>query len=56
MIGTVGMLVRAKRLGIIASLKTLLDELEAHAFYISEALKDEALHLANESEPMTRDK
>ena len=48
-IGTVGILVRAKRLGMITSLKALLDELEAHAFYISEGLKVEALRLVNES-------
>jgi predicted nucleic acid-binding protein len=48
-IGTVGMLVQAKRLGIITSLGTLLDALEAHEFYISEALKAEALRLAHES-------
>src|ERR1051326_1577296 len=48
-IGTVGILVRAKRLGMITSLKALLDELEAHEFYISEGLKAEALRLVNES-------
>jgi predicted nucleic acid-binding protein len=48
-IGTVGILVRAKRLGLITSLKALLDELEAHEFYISEGLKAEALRLVNES-------
>ena len=48
-IGTVGVLVRAKRLGMITSLKALLDDLEAHEFYISEALKAEALRLVEES-------
>ena len=48
-IGTVGILVRAKRLGLITSLKALLEELEAHEFYISEGLKAEALRLVNES-------
>jgi len=48
-IGTVGILVRAKRLGIITSLKALLDELEAHEFYIGEGLRAEALRLVNES-------
>jgi predicted nucleic acid-binding protein len=48
-IGTVGILVRAKRLGMITSLKALLDELEAHAFYIGEGLKTEALRLVHES-------
>ena len=49
-IGTVGMLVRAKRSGIITSLKPLLSELEAHEFYIGEALKEEALRLVDESD------
>jgi len=48
-IGTVGILVRVKRLGIISALKPLLDELEAHEFYISEGLRAEALRLVNES-------
>jgi predicted nucleic acid-binding protein len=48
-IGTVGVLVRAKRSGLIPSLKTLLHELEACEFYIGEALKTEALRLVNES-------
>lgn len=48
-IGTVGILVRAKRLGMIPSLKTLLDALAAQEFYISEALQAEALRLAQES-------
>jgi predicted nucleic acid-binding protein len=47
-IGTVGMLIRAKRLGIITSLKALLSELETQEFYISEGLKAEALRLVNE--------
>ena len=47
-IGTVGMLVRAKRLGIITSLRALLSELEIQEFYISEGLKAEALRLVNE--------
>ena len=48
--GTVGMLVRAKRLGIIASLKALLSELQAQEFYLSKVLKEEALRLVNESD------
>jgi uncharacterized protein len=47
-IGTIGILVRAKRSGIIPSLKTLLSELEANGFYISNVLKEEALRLADE--------
>jgi hypothetical protein len=34
---------------MITSLKALLDELEAHAFYIGEGLKTEALRLVHES-------
>jgi predicted nucleic acid-binding protein len=48
MIGTVGILVRAKHAGIIPALKPLLDSLELNNFYISEALKAEALRLAGE--------
>ena len=48
-IGTVGILVRAKRLGMITSLKALLGELEAYEFYLSEGLRAEALRLVNES-------
>jgi predicted nucleic acid-binding protein len=46
--GTVGILVRAKRSGIIPSLKPLLSKLEVNQFYISNVLKEEALRLANE--------
>jgi predicted nucleic acid-binding protein len=49
-IGTVGVLVRAKRLGVIPSLKAMLQELEAHKFYIGGTLKAEALRLVNESD------
>jgi predicted nucleic acid-binding protein len=48
-IGTVGVLVRAKHLGIITSLRALMSDLEAHEFYISEGLKAEALRLVNEA-------
>jgi predicted nucleic acid-binding protein len=47
-IGTVGILMRAKRSGIIPSLKPLLSKLEANQFYVSNVLKEEALRLANE--------
>jgi len=47
-IGTVGILVKAKRSGIIPSLKTLLSELEANGFYLNDVLKEEALRLAGE--------
>jgi predicted nucleic acid-binding protein len=47
-IGTVGILVKAKRSGIILSLKPLLDDLETNGFYLSHALKEEALQLVGE--------
>lgn len=50
LIGTVGVLVRAKRSGVIPSLKAILQELEAHKFYIGATLKAEALRLVNESD------
>jgi predicted nucleic acid-binding protein len=48
MIGTVGILVKAKRQGLIATLSPVLDDLEAHGFYLSQALKTEALKLVEE--------
>ncbi len=47
-IGTVGLLVRAKLNSIVPALKPLLDGLELNGFYLSDALKAEALHLAGE--------
>ncbi len=47
-IGTVGVLLRAKRQGFIAYVKPLLDELLAADFRISDALYEEALRLAEE--------
>ncbi|MBI2264260.1 MAG: DUF3368 domain-containing protein [Armatimonadetes bacterium] len=47
-IGTVGILVRAKRTDVITSLDALLTELEACGFYISDDLKTQALRLADE--------
>jgi len=47
-IGTVGILLRAKRIGIIPSVSTVLGELEANSFYISYSLREEALCLAGE--------
>ncbi len=47
-IGTVGVLVKAKREGIIPALKSVLDEMEANGFYLSSALKEEALRLVGE--------
>ncbi|MGH9942106.1 MAG: DUF3368 domain-containing protein [Pyrinomonadaceae bacterium] len=48
LIGTVGVLVKAKREGIIPALKSVLDEMEANGFYLRSALKEEALRLVGE--------
>jgi len=47
-IGTVGALVLAKQQSMIPSLRTLLAQLEAHNFYLSADLREEALRLVNE--------
>lgn len=47
-IGTVGLLVRAKRAGLIPWINPLLNELSAKGFHLSEELKREALRLAGE--------
>ncbi len=47
-IGTVGVLVLAKKEGVIAELKPVLESLESNNFFISEALKQEALNIAGE--------
>jgi predicted nucleic acid-binding protein len=47
-IGTVGVLVRAKREGLFPWLKPLLNELIGKGFRLSEDLKKEALQLAGE--------
>ena len=47
-IGTVGILVRAKQEGVITEIKPILDDLEANSFFISQALRDEALRLVGE--------
>ncbi len=47
-IGTVGVLVRAKPNGIITELKPILDNLESNNFFISRALREEALKIVKE--------
>lgn len=47
-IGTLGILVRAKRQGILDRLGPLLDQLEAIGFHMSRELKEEALRQASE--------
>lgn len=48
-IGTVGVLLRAKTKGIISTIKPILDELNAVDFRISPALYQQALRLAQET-------
>ena len=47
-IGTIGVLLLAKKAGILQSVASILIELEAAGFYVSDALKEEALRLAGE--------
>ena len=47
-IGTVGVLVRAKQNGVVTAIKPILDDLELNSFFISRALRDEALKLVGE--------
>lgn len=46
--GTVGVLLRAKRQGLIEAVKPLLEALKAAGFRLSQELEEEALHLAGE--------
>jgi predicted nucleic acid-binding protein len=47
-IGVVGLLVRAKQRRLIEQIQPLLDELRSQGFYISDALYEQALTLAQE--------
>lgn len=47
-IGTIGVLVRAKQNGVVSAIKPILDDLERNNFFISRALREEALKLAGE--------
>ncbi len=47
-IGTVGILIRAKQSGIITEIKPILDALDANEFRISRALPEKALRIAGE--------
>lgn len=47
-IGTVGVLVRAKQSGVITAVKPILDDLELNNFFISRMLREEALKLVGE--------
>lgn len=48
MIGTVGCALKAKQSGVIAAVRPFLEKLENQGFYLSAALKREALRLAKE--------
>jgi predicted nucleic acid-binding protein len=48
MIGTVAVVVRAKKLGLISAVAPLLQNLADHGFRVSEALLKEALNMAGE--------
>ena len=47
-IGTVGVLVRAKQNGVVSAIKPILDNLELNNFFVSRALREEALKLVGE--------
>ena len=49
-IGTLGLLLEAKRKGLLATLRPELDKLLASSFFLSEQLYDKLLRLARESE------
>ena len=53
MIGTVGLLLHAKRQGIITAVEPLLKALEQVDFRITDALRQEALRLAGEDDSST---
>jgi tetratricopeptide (TPR) repeat protein len=54
-IGTVGMLLRAKNQGVITEIKPLLTELVQVDFRITNAIIQEALRLSGEDSPLTSD-
>lgn len=47
-IGTIGVLVQAKQSGVVTTIKPILDNLELNSFFISRALREEALKLVGE--------
>lgn len=47
-VGTVGLLIRAKRQGFLDAVKPHLNALRVAGFHLSQALEEEALRLANE--------
>ena len=49
-VGTLGVLLRAKEHGLIASIRDRIDRLSEAGFYLSEGVKQEVLNLASESD------
>lgn len=47
-IGTLGILIRSKRMGLIPHLKPLFDDLKIHGWFIADALINQALAAVNE--------
>lgn len=47
-LGTIGLLVQAKRAGLVSAISPLLEHLESLGFHMSEGLKEEALRLVGE--------
>lgn len=47
-LGTIGLLVQAKRSGLVPAVRPLLGNLESLGFHMSEGLKEEALRLVGE--------
>ena len=47
-IGSLGVLIAAKRSGLLVSLKTAIDQMQDNGYYMAEALIREALHKAGE--------
>jgi len=48
--GTVGVILRAKRKGVVPHCRPLLDDLMREGFYLSDSLYEEALRLAGEAD------
>lgn len=47
--GTVGVLIEAKRLGLISAVRPPLEEMRAHGYYFSDALIDAATRVAGDA-------
>ena len=47
-VGTIGILLKAKRGGVIPAIQPVIGDLELNGFYLSDALREEALRLAGE--------